>query len=49
MGALGIQSEEKWSNQGIRLHGAGFYDAGDKMILVSAAALNAYVAAVSLH
>ena len=31
MGALGIESEEQWSNQGIRRHGAGFYDVrGDK-------------------
>ena len=27
MGALGIESEEEWSNQGIRDHGRGFYDA----------------------
>jgi len=30
MGALGIEGEEKWSDQGIRRHGEGFYDASDR-------------------
>ena len=32
MGALGVKCEEKWPNQGIRDHCAGFYDVSDKKI-----------------
>ena len=41
MGALGIEGEEQGSNQGIRRHGREFYDARDKKVSVSAAALDA--------
>jgi hypothetical protein len=32
MGSFGIKCEEERPNQGIRDHGEGFYDAGDKKI-----------------
>ena len=32
MGAFGIKGKEKWPDQGIRIHGAGFYDVADKKI-----------------
>ncbi|MCX7150304.1 MAG: hypothetical protein NTY05_12995 [Rhodocyclales bacterium] len=32
MGALGVKGKEKSPNQGIRDHGAGFYDVSDKKI-----------------
>jgi hypothetical protein len=28
MGALGVKSEEKWADQGVRNHGGAFYVAG---------------------
>jgi hypothetical protein len=33
--ALGVKGEKEWADQGIRTHGAGFYDASESKLFAS--------------